>query len=110
MSCAARVQHNTINGFIRVPADALLASTIPYYGDNASNQTVNAKLQIAVSAVIHAKRAAFELHLRRQGSTKFLDAAGQLRHEFSTTGGAESASALGDVLPPGYASSRSSST
>jgi ABC-2 type transport system permease protein len=51
------VADRRINGFIRVPADALTTGVVHYVGDNASSPMVGAQLQGVIAALIYARRA-----------------------------------------------------
>ena len=60
-----RVRTKTINGFIRVPADALTKGEIVYRGDNATNSAVGATLQKNVTRAVLMVRGA-DLNLSPQ--------------------------------------------
>ncbi|MBV8755958.1 MAG: ABC transporter permease [Deltaproteobacteria bacterium] len=51
-----RVRTKAINGFIRMPPDALSTGTTIYRGDNATNQTVGFTLKIVITSAIEAQR------------------------------------------------------
>ena len=53
-----RVRTKAINGFIRIPADALTTGTTTYHGDNATNQSVGFTLKIVITSAIYAQRGA----------------------------------------------------
>jgi len=53
----ARVRSKEINGFVRVPPDALTDGTITYRGDNATNQSVSYTIQAKITLVVFAQRA-----------------------------------------------------
>jgi ABC-2 type transport system permease protein len=91
-----QITDREINGFVRVPADALTAlPSASYRGDNASNQAVAAQLQSAIAKVVHAQRAA-ALHLS-DTARDFLAAPIHVKTDF-TTGSAETSSAGGTWL------------
>jgi ABC-2 type transport system permease protein len=58
----ARVKRKDINGFIRVPGDALTTGTIVYRGDNATNQMVQVTLRNDITRAMLEVRGK-ELHL-----------------------------------------------
>ncbi len=57
----AKVKRKDINGFIRIPPDALTTGTIVYRGDNATNQMVGFTLQSNITlAVFQARGVSLE--------------------------------------------------
>lgn len=52
----ARVRHEEINGFVRIPPDGLGKGTIVYRGDNATNQLVEITLQKNITLAVYAGR------------------------------------------------------
>ena len=52
----AKVKHKDINGFIRIPPDALTTGTIVYRGDNATNQMVGFTLQRNITIAVYEAR------------------------------------------------------
>jgi ABC-2 type transport system permease protein len=58
----ARIRQREVSGFLRVLPDVLQTGIVSYQGDNASDQRVAAKLQIAVSdAVLNARAVSLKL-------------------------------------------------
>lgn len=58
----ARIAKSEINGFLRIPADALDGGEIAYSGDNASSQAINAILGSLVTTAVQSERGA-RMHL-----------------------------------------------
>lgn len=54
----AAIRDDQIDGFVRVPADALSGGTIVYQGDNATNQVVALTLQTALTRSVQLERGA----------------------------------------------------
>jgi ABC-2 type transport system permease protein len=52
-----RIRTKQINGFLIVPDDVLTGGAIEYFGDNASNQSVQILLQRVVESAVHKERA-----------------------------------------------------
>ena len=85
----ARIQRSEINGFIRIPKDAIDGGEIDYSGDNASSQTVGVVLGQLVSRAVQAERGA-RLHLTEAQIVALMTPANfKSRH---TTGEGEGAS------------------
>jgi ABC-2 type transport system permease protein len=53
----AKIKSKQINGYVRIPADALDAGKTMYYGDNASNQAVKMQFRAQVRASVFEVRA-----------------------------------------------------
>ncbi len=90
-----RVRTKTINGFIRVPADALTKGQVVYRGDNATNSAVGATLQKNVTRAVLMVRGA-DLNLNPQQLKDLLQPP-SIR-AFHTTGATTGESGAGTFL------------
>jgi ABC-2 type transport system permease protein len=88
-----RIARREISGFLRIPKDVLDTGAVTYQGDNASNQTVDAELQIVVAQAIFIQRAA-SLHLTDTQQAYLFGSPPKVTAQF-TTGTSEGASGLG---------------
>jgi ABC-2 type transport system permease protein len=87
-----QLKHKEINGFVRVPADAITGGKIVYRGDNATNQNVEVTLRTTISLAVIGARAA-EYHLSEDQTKQLMTPADiQMLHSTGETAG-ESAGA-----------------
>lgn len=91
----ARVKSETLNGFIRIPADALDGGQIVYRGDNATNQIVTLTLAETIKLLVYTERGT-ALGLTEAQLTKLLTPPNI--KALHTTGEAKGESAIGTFM------------
>jgi ABC-2 type transport system permease protein len=91
-----RIKDDTINGFLVIPADALVHGQILYRGDNAANGEFGAQLRTVVGgAVFQARLEKFKLS---ENEIKALLEPANIARPQHTTGDAAASSGLGSFL------------
>jgi ABC-2 type transport system permease protein len=91
----AKIQNKQINGFVRIPADAVGLGTTTYRGDNASNQAVRIQFSRQIAAAVYEVRARREHVPVEALGRMFADVHTDAQQ---TTGEIESASAAGRFI------------
>jgi len=90
-----KIRDDKINGFLTIPAGAVVFSNVLYRGDNAASQYVGAYLQKAMTEVVFDARADLVKLTREQRAAMLGDVNVVPMH---TTGEAEGSSGLGSFL------------